>query len=174
MAVQLVSDLVMDVMRAAEPVRAQAAARKLAGGAAAVDTVPFKQALRTAASPRTLTRDIVADVMAAAEPARRASAQAKLAAAPADAVTSARAFQSVVLASALDELMPKGDDGGLYGSGTAGNVWRSMAGEQMATALAGRDVLGLNQRLATAMTGGGSTAAWPFAASGPIRPFTST
>lgn len=174
MAVRLVSDLVMDVMRAAEPARAQAAARKLATQDRATVQPAFARALGTTTTPKTLTHDIVADVMAAAEPARLARAEAKLGGNGASPAGVAQKFQSVLLANALDAMMPR-TDGGLYGAGTAGEVWRGMANQQMAGALASRDVLGLNQtlndRLGTDTT---ATAAWPFMTSTRIRPFTTT
>lgn len=173
MAVRLVSDLVMDVMRAAEPARADAAMRKLAAGPVADTSATFSRAMASAQSPKQLSRDIVADVMGAAEPGRLAAATTKLGGKPSDVAGVSQQFQSVLLASALDGMMPHGENG-LYGSGTAGQVWRGMANDQMAQALAARDVLGLDQTLSNRMGAAASPSAWPFRTSNHIRPFTIT
>lgn len=57
-----------------------------------------------------------------------------------------REFQALVLTTMVEEMLPKNADH-VYGSGTAGGIWRSMMAEKIAAQLAERDVLGLDNVL---------------------------
>lgn len=151
MAVRIPSDLVVDVMRAADPARVQAAARKLsAAPGTAVAAAAFGEALQAAAVAPSQQEapgsDLVIDVMRAGEPnARRAATHklASLAGVPADAYGQ---FESFMLRDAFEAMLPK-DNETAYGAGFAGGVWRTMAAEQYASIFTERGGLGIAEML---------------------------
>ncbi len=51
-------------------------------------------------------------------------------------------FESMFLRQAFENMLPK-DSESVYGGGTAGGFWRSMLAENLANALADRNILGL-------------------------------
>jgi Rod binding domain-containing protein len=91
-----------------------------------------------------VSTDIVLDVMKAAGPAKRAAAVASLG--DAQAVAN-RKFEAVMLRSMTEEMMPK-DAGGLYGEGTAGNIWRSLQADLMSQEMAKGGGIGIARMLA--------------------------
>lgn len=58
----------------------------------------------------------------------------------------AKEFEAVVLTTMIESMLPK-DAEQVFGSGTAGSVWRSMMADKIAQQLAGRDILGLGDIL---------------------------
>ncbi|MFZ4807715.1 MAG: rod-binding protein [Hyphomicrobiaceae bacterium] len=70
-------------------------------------------------------------------------AGAKAAAGKAKAATD---FQAVILRTMVEQMLPAKADH-VFGSGTAGSVWRSMLAEKIAAQMASRDVLGLDKML---------------------------
>jgi len=63
-----------------------------------------------------------------------------------DAKTVQKDFQAVVLTTMIEAMLPQ-DAQSVFGSGTAGSVWRSMLADKLAHQLAERDVLGLGGTL---------------------------
>ena len=55
-------------------------------------------------------------------------------------------MESVFLRNFVESMLPK-DDGGLFGSGIAGEYWRSLLAEQMADAIAVTGKLGIAETL---------------------------
>ncbi|MBB4199389.1 hypothetical protein GGD83_003204 [Rhodoblastus sphagnicola] len=139
MAISPVSDLILDVARAADPQKASAASRALTDGApasaqASASSTDFSTTLTRTAAPvdtgpyayhnpgQTLTPDL--------SPARKA----------------AMSLESVLLKSMIDEMLPK-DAADVYGSGVAGDVWRSMMSEKIANEVAKSGALKIADRL---------------------------
>lgn len=172
MGLKLTTDIVMDVVAAADPARMSMAQARLKSGAGspAVSETSFADALNQAGAKRgiarVLDRDIVADVVRAADPRKAlASAQnlsggpvelaslmpvtetpgvVRRQAVPADtpAGKAAHEFEAVFLRSAVEQLLPKGENS-LFGGGTAGTMWRSLAAEHLSNQLALADGTGI-------------------------------
>jgi peptidoglycan hydrolase FlgJ len=181
MAISIVSDLVLDVVRAANPERSRnAQLALLQGKSVANSTRAFADAENTVKrSPgigRFLESDIVGDVVNAANPtklkggiARLAGtsgmAQLDLASLVLDAngssngITSGsvnalnpkekayQQFEASVLRNFVEEMLPKSSEN-VYGEGTAGNVWRSMQADFMSQELAKSGGIGIASTLA--------------------------
>jgi flagellar protein FlgJ len=179
MAIQVASDIVLDVIKAANPIRVRHAAAKL--GAAGEITASFDRELgkaqRAQGIASELRSDIVMDVIAAADPAGSVTARDKLAslangefARPQNLAglremldtgtprikptldpsnirkTAYRDFEASVLKSFFETMLPS-TDGGFYGQGTAGNVWRSMNADYLAQEFAKAGGIGIAQQL---------------------------
>lgn len=179
MAISIVSDLVLDVVKAANPERARMAQAGLQQGPAATDSGrAFAEAENTVKrNPgigRFLATDIVGDVINAAEPAKLQTSIAKLngtsslgrvdmaglvlnASGPAAATGSIEAanpkakayqqFEASILRNFVEEMLPKTAEN-VYGEGTAGNIWRSMQADFMSQELAKTGGIGIAATLA--------------------------
>jgi Rod binding domain-containing protein len=135
------SDVVLEVLRAADPARAAAATQRLTAlaGAGAPDAEAFDATLAaTSASSRN------------AEPVAEASnARARLAAVGATPDKAARAkveFEAMLLSSFVNQMLPKDADA-TFGKGFAGEAWRSMLADQAARQIARSGALGIGKRL---------------------------
>jgi Rod binding domain-containing protein len=137
------SDIVLDVLKAADPTRAEAATQRLnalAAGAPASAAEDFAKALDAAGTPPSGVSSLVgmADARskllnkAAAEAQRNKSAQVE--------------FEATLLNNLVGEMLPK-DTASVYGQGTAGDIWRSMMGDQIAHQIAKSGELGIAKRL---------------------------
>lgn len=131
MAVQLVTDLVLDVARAADPgkvAEARAALNKgvsaAASAAASVFDVPAT-APRAAASVAALPK-ATAPTMPAKGPAEQ--------------------FEAFVLQNFVESMLPSQGDS-VYGAGLAGDMWKSMLAEQIAMTMARDGGVGITNRL---------------------------
>jgi hypothetical protein len=184
MAITVASDIVLDVVKAANPMRVKHAAAKL--GATQQATASFAQELGKAGRAQgiapQLPSDIVMDVIAAADPGQSVEASNKLAGLsqgllpgptspvgglaglreklsasttqiePASFTTDSRKvvahrdFEATVLRSFFETMLPK-PEGGFYGQGTAGNVWRSMNADYLAQEFAKTGGIGIAQQL---------------------------
>ena len=160
MATDPSSDIVLEVAKAADPMRAAAVAQRLnsLAGAASVDGADFAQTLAATAA------DSASPSAAAAVSAipGAADARARFAAAAADSAD-ARAdkvktgFESVMLNSFVSEMMPK-DTESVFGQGLAGDMWKSMLADQVSRQMAKSDVLGIAKRLFSTHPLGASSA----------------
>jgi hypothetical protein len=148
MIVTPTTDVVLDVLEAAEPVTQRAAAAKL--DALKSSDVDFATAMETKASE--------AAASAAADQASPGAAQAapgspdvalptRVIKAPSSGDTY-RKFEAFVLQTFVETMLPKNAD--LFGKGTAGDVWRSMLAEQLGNQLAKGKGIGLAKTLAAA------------------------
>lgn len=125
MAVRLSSDLIMDVMRNANPTRVDAAVAKLRdmgevgetgfAFAATIDSLERGQAA-VSGPPLTLPFD-------------------EGRSAPREAETPYQGFEKMVLRNLFEALLPDSASGA-FGSGPSAGIWRSMAAEQMAAVYA--------------------------------------
>ena len=133
------TDVVMEVLSAADPSRASLAAERLSA----------------LAGPNAPAADFSADLKRAASPAvppplaTAADARSRLAEIPggSDKLGQAKTqFEAMMLSSFVGELLPK-DASSVFGRGTAGDIWRSMLAEQMSLQIAKSGKLGLARRL---------------------------
>lgn len=175
MAISIVSDLVLDVVKAANPERARIAQAGLQRGPAATSSArEFAEAentvKRTTGISRFLERDIVGDVVNAADPIKLQTSVAKLngttslgqvdmaglvlnannSGAIKAANPKAKAyeqFEASILRNFVEGMLPKSTEN-VYGEGTAGNVWRSMQADFMSQELAKSGGIGIAATLA--------------------------
>ena len=121
----------MDVARAADPMdieAARAALTKRAGAAAGAFSVDTPGSLDTAAS------------VDAGSILSRATADK--AAATADPAKKFKKFEAMVLQTFIQNMLPK-DTEGVYGTGLAGDMWKSQLSEQLANVMAERGGIGI-------------------------------
>ena len=135
------TDVVLEVLSAADPSRASLAAQRL--NALAGSNAPaadFAANVDRAAGAATATTSPVASA---------ADARSRLAEAPGgpDKLGQAKTqFEAMMLSSFVGELLPK-DTGEVFGQGMAGDMWRSMLAEQVSMQIAKSGKLGLARRL---------------------------
>lgn len=137
MAISPPSDLVLDVVKAAEPGDVQAAREKLRSHAAGTEATRLAGLGAGFAST-------VGDFGGAATAAGLGNVQH---AAAKSAVPEAyRKFEATVLSSFIQNMLPS-DSEEVYGKGAAGDFWKSMMAEQMANAVADRGGIGIAEQL---------------------------
>lgn len=172
MAISIVSDLVLDVVKAANPERARIAQAGLQRGPSVTNPAKaFADAentvKRTTGIGRFLATDIVGDVVNAADPTKLKTSIAKLGGSPdpagvdmASLVLNAsdtkainprekayQQFEASILRNFVEGMLPKATEN-VYGEGTAGNVWRSMQADFMSQELAKSGGIGIAATLA--------------------------
>jgi peptidoglycan hydrolase FlgJ len=133
------SDIVLEVLNAADPSRASLAAERLAAlGGAGPPSRDFAADLDRAAASTAPTQ---ANGLANARSLLPASAGAP------DAGSRAKVdFEAMMLNGFVSEMLPK-NAGALVGEGSAGEMWRSMLSEQVSRQIARSGALGLSRRL---------------------------
>ncbi len=117
MSIKPISDIVLDVARAADPVKSQAAAEKLSPSSSTNQATMsgFDHALTSAnvmlqASRNSYTRD----GRGSPEILPRVDARTK----------AYKGLEQLVLKNLVENMLPK-DSGVVFGNGTAGDIWRS-------------------------------------------------
>jgi hypothetical protein len=148
MSINPASDIVLDVARAADPSKALAATERLS---------------RIGSAP--LAAEGFAGLVAPTEPSEGAlrsqigamsGKSASTARVPmGDDAKAYKGLEELVLQRLVEAMLPK-EDSGVFGSGTAGDVWRSMLSEQLAKQLGKSVNLGLAKT-----TAGGARAQSP-------------
>ncbi len=135
------TDVIMEVLSAADPSRASLAAQRLSALAGSnAPAADFSADLDRAANS------------AAAIPAPLANApgaRSRLAEIPGgpDKIGQAKTqFEAMMMSSFVGELLPK-DASSVFGQGMAGDMWRSMLAEQVSLQIAKSGKLGLARRL---------------------------
>ncbi|MET0721199.1 MAG: rod-binding protein [Tardiphaga sp.] len=134
------NDLIADVLKAADPTVQRAATTRLermAPGAADFASTIADEFAAGRASP-TANSGIAGEGQVATTPVIRQSHGN-------NAVY--RKFESFVLQMFVETMLPK-DVEGVFGKGTAGNVWRSMLAEQIGNEMAKGDGVGIAKMLA--------------------------
>jgi len=126
MSISPPSDIVLDVVRAADPARYAEAAARLTRIAAA-NAEPFAEALAAPNAP---------NLPPAAPPSAPATVEA-------DAYLG---FEAMVLATLIEATMPD-QLSAVFGSGTAGGIWKSMLAEQLGAAMARAGGIGIARQL---------------------------
>jgi hypothetical protein len=132
MAISPASDIILDVARAADPQKAMATTRALAS-ASSVAPTDFGSTL--ASFPGAAARDYSyqnPSLFAGRDesPERKAAV----------------GLESVLLKSFIDQMLPK-DAVAVFGSGVAGDVWKSMLAEKIANQIAKSGALKIGERL---------------------------
>ncbi len=145
MAIAIVSDLVLDVVRAADPERVKIAQAGLQRGAAvralanefadAVNLVRSNEGIGQRAGTPSSTGEKGASALNEIPRATGAKEKAY------------EQFEATVLRSFVEEMLPKSTEN-TYGEGTAGGVWRSMQADFMSQELAKSGGIGIAASLA--------------------------
>ncbi len=120
MAISLATDIVMDVIKAAEPTAAEAARTRLQAISA------------TGSASEPFSTHLSASVSGAAEKAQDAEAYKK--------------FESLVLGSFIQSMLPENTDS-VYGGGLSGNMWKSVLAQHLGDAVADNGGVGIANRL---------------------------
>jgi hypothetical protein len=137
MAVKLSSDLIMDVMRNADPIRRGAAVEKLermAGNAR--ESVAF-EAVMNGSEPGTAFPQVQALSLPFSD-GRNATREG---------TSPYQGFERVVLRNLFEALLPDSGSGS-FGEGPSAGVWRSMAADQLAGVYAEAGGIGIANMLA--------------------------
>lgn len=126
MSISPVSDIVLDVLRAADPAKSKAAAAKLFGDDASTlaATASFDHLLTSSAPLR-------------ASPDSRANIGGQVSAAVPHTAAWKHAYkglEQLVLKSLVENMLPN-ESSGLFGAGTAGNVWRFLLADELAAGM---------------------------------------
>jgi peptidoglycan hydrolase FlgJ len=139
------TDIVSDVARAADPQKLQAATKRLESANASRTSSPaaFAATSSKSGAPTATLRTAFSLPPDIGAPARANRIEQDPAAA------AAKKFEAFVLQSWLEVLLPK-EESGAFGSGGAGNVWRSMMAEQLGAQIASAGGFGLQKLIAPA------------------------
>ncbi|WP_234188922.1 rod-binding protein [Shinella sp. NM-101] len=138
MAITPPSDLVLDVVRAADPAQVQEAQARLKTNRAAFEANSLAEAgAGFQAAVGILNRDTAATH--AAEGVKAVGAKA--------IPEHLRKFESMVLQNFVKSMMPAESEE-VYGKGTAGEIWRGMMADQLGEALAKGGGIGIAESLA--------------------------
>lgn len=141
MAITPPSDIVLDVMQAADPTRQRAAAEKLtrmqSASASGADFGAAYQA-RVASDPAAA---LIMRNQASIQPTSVAGTGGVNKAAPVY-----RKFEAFVLQVFVESMLPKNAES-VYGKGTAGGIWKSMLAEQIGKQIAEAGGVGIARHL---------------------------
>ena len=147
MTVAPVSDLITDVMAAADPASQRIAASKLermapAGGPGFAASINEKiEAARLEESAAS------ADGVASRGPLKDEAGHATMIKGAGGNSAVYRKFEAFVLQMFVESMLPKDADN-VFGKGTAGTVWRSMMAEQISNEMAKGNGVGIAKQLA--------------------------
>lgn len=154
MAISPPSDIVLDVARAADPMRQQVAFDRLQRMGSGVAGTQFAAAVDEAAP------GAASPGLAGAREKFASLAPAKLASTPNAAQTKSaktlQQFEAQVISTFIEQMMPEASANN-FGSGTAGGVWRSMMSEQIANQVAKAGGLGIRQKVEAAIAARNNT-----------------
>ncbi|MDQ0317569.1 rod-binding protein [Amorphus orientalis] len=144
MAISPPSDIVFDVVNAVDPMNYAEAVDRLrrAAGPTGTDKADFKAAFEgfSRSAPRVLNDG-------SASLTTRANNQVLYASQPGIEPKGAyQDFEAMVLTTFVETMMPDDTDS-VFGSGTAGSVWRSMMSEKIAEQMAGAGGIGIASQL---------------------------
>lgn len=163
MAISPLSDIVVDVLQAADPAKQRAASDKLnymreVAGAdfeLRLDEVGIKRTRATMPAGRLALPESVRMLEATTAPVNLDGRAAN------DGVPPAyRKFEAVVLQTFIEAMLPQQAEK-IFGKGTAGSIWRSMLAEQLGNQLAKTGGVGIAKALAVARPIGGADAPTP-------------
>ncbi len=140
MSIQPPSDIVLDVARAADPATSLAATERLTklSGPDAVATETFTHALGTVAADSVLRR-AATTIGGSAQTVGGQSADPQL--------KVYKGLEAMILQNLVENMLPK-DATDYFGTGSAGEIWRSMLAEQLGKRLSDRVNLGLAAKAA--------------------------
>lgn len=127
------NDMIVDVARAADPTKRDLATRRLAALSQGADFGPMSAELRQGRlqtqGVRTLQTAAQQRTPSAADPIRK--------------------FEAFILQSFIEQMLPK-DTENVYGHGLAGDIWRSLMAEHMATRITEAGGIGIGKTLNSA------------------------
>lgn len=127
MAIATSGDLILDVVRAADPTAAEAARARLASFAGKAEAAQFSVAAGTAGTASAGAPDRAPAIKGATP-----EAFAK--------------FEAMVLQTFIQSMLPQ-DNEAVYGEGMAGEMWQAMLAEQLGTTMARRGGIGIADRI---------------------------
>ncbi|MGA2794352.1 MAG: rod-binding protein [Roseiarcus sp.] len=165
MAIKPSSDIILEVLKAADPVRAQATTQRLVAlGAGSVDAADdFTKVLDATEQSPVGGPEIAANA---------GGMRDRLTGVGLDAASDQKAarvqieFEASILKTFVDAILPK-DETNVYGQGTAGDIWKSMLADQIARQIAKSGAFGISKRLFAThpLSGHDHSAASPLASS---------
>lgn len=175
MAISPPSDIILDVARAADPERLKVATAKLdrlaeTAGTAFADLMPAVSEAGNALVALADTAPVVDPSPSAPFDLHRARLRLQNETALASRVDAAESlagdrrsktlesFEAMVLGTFIGSMLPEGAEG-VYGSGTAGDVWKSMLSDQLGVQMARAGGIGIADRLAAGHVADASTGA---------------
>jgi len=133
------SDVILDVLKAADPSRASVAAERLAAiGVGMAPPADFSASLNEA--------DASIRQSAAAGFANARAHLVQAAGAPIRTRRVETEFEAMAIGPFINEILPKATSG-LFGGGAASDMWRSMLADEIARQIAKSGALGLSRRL---------------------------
>ncbi len=171
MSISPPSDIVLDVARAADPTRYKQAAQKLSelafartqgaqspDAASAFDSAladagndPVKKAKLTPRPIIQMPFDADTAMMRLKSDTALSSGMSVSTATAGSAKDSYQGFEAMFLSNFVESILPK-DSAGLFGTGSAGQIWRSMLAEKIAGQMAKAGGIGIADQLASAET----------------------
>jgi peptidoglycan hydrolase FlgJ len=166
MAVTLPSDLVLDVMRNADPARSRELLTRLSRGSeadAADDS--FAAALKDAGS-------MDASGFVAAASTGGVSLPLMPGESPDAKVKAYSSLEQFLLQNMVETMLPS-PDSGVFGDQVSGGVWRSMTADALSKAVADSGGIGLAQVLSSRESGVERAAQWPYFGTSQIQDFVS-
>ncbi|MEQ8305128.1 MAG: rod-binding protein [Hoeflea sp.] len=145
MSIQTATDLILDVVRAADPAVAQKAEAMLEAASvrkseAAARTPAFERQLLASSDPSALP---LAKVLDAIEARTESGAGAQIVDKTEETY---RQFEAMILQKFIGSMLPQ-DSEELYGKGTAGEIWKGMMAEQLGAVLAKGGGIGIADRM---------------------------
>jgi hypothetical protein len=145
MSISPPSDIILDVARAADPVRQQRAIARLSQMAPMAEGESFDRILDAGAAEAAATKS--APPPSDPRPMARPPV-GPVATETSDAAKVFQSFEAMALATMIEAAMPKQGDA-IFGSGTAGSAWKSMLAEQIGIQMAEAGGIGMARQLAS-------------------------
>ena len=139
MAVTLPSDIVLDVIRGADPARLKMAAAKFGG-------MPEGPPIKTAAFADVLNAEGSEAVPEFGQRFASLFSDAPESGAQGQAAEPHKAFERMVLRNMFELMLPS-EESGIYGGDSSAGIWRSLSADQMAGVYAERGGIGIAQSL---------------------------
>lgn len=133
MSIQTATDIILDVVKAADPAIAQRAEAMLEAASA-------RKSERAAATPA------FEHQLLASSDKSAISVSTPDIAVPDKMMETYQRFEAMILQSFIGDMLPK-DSEQLYGKGTAGEIWKGMMAEQLGAALAKGGGIGIAARM---------------------------
>ena len=152
MSISPPSDIVLDVARAADPVRLKEAAERLKR-LAPTGTQPFAEVLEAVPDEPSNQGTAGAAPIPGDSPIGTGMPGGGTSGAgpvPSDQAKAFQGFEAMALSTFIEAAMPEGSSA-LFGSGTAGNVWKSMLAEQISQQMARAGGIGIAKELAASV-----------------------
>ena len=165
MAVSLPSDLIVDVMRNADPARRSAATAKLSSAGESTGG-QFASAIEYLQAPKSKSGEALVELVPASLP----RASSSLSQQPDEKDSAYQGFERLVLRSLFEALLP-GEETGSFGGGPSAGVWRSMAADQLAGVYSESGGIGIAELLNGDEASLRREAQWPYFSKDAISTF---